>query len=184
MSIQSVAGRYRASSVLQAITTCTLVAGTLDITEALIFYWIRGTPPLVLLQVIASGVLGPVALRGGVPVALLGLGLHYLITSIWVTLFFLVSARFPLIPCYSAASGTLYGLVIYAVMNFFVLPHSRYVGHHSFRFPIFPNAIAALVFCMGIPIAYFARAYFAQVYPGQTVSATELQSRPAAGHRP
>ena len=180
MKMQGFAERYRAWSALQAITICVVVAGTLDISEALIFYWIRGTSPLLLLQVIASGVLGPPALHGGVPVALAGLGIHYLITSIWVTLFFLVSARFPLICRYPAASGTLYGLVIYVVMNFVVLPRSRFIGHHSFRIPVFPNAVLALVFCMGLPIAYFSWAYFARGYPRRAISQTGPERGSAA----
>jgi hypothetical protein len=177
MRMQRIAERYRASSLLQAVVTCVLVAGTLDISDALIFYGIRGTPPLLLLQVIASGVLGRPALRGGVAVALAGLAIHYLITSIWVTIFFLILARFPVIRRYPTASGTLYGLIIYVVMNFVVLPHSHYVGHHSFRMPVFPNAVLALVFCIGLPIAHFSSVYFARGYPRQPVSQAGLERR-------
>jgi hypothetical protein len=63
------------------------------------------------------------------------------------------------------------------VMNFVVLPHSHYVGHHSFRMPVFPNAVLALVFCIGLPIAHFSSVYFARGYPRQPVSQAGLERR-------
>ena len=41
-----------------------LVSGTLDITDALVFYGLRGAKPTVILQSIASGLLGRGAFRG------------------------------------------------------------------------------------------------------------------------
>jgi hypothetical protein len=50
-----------------------------------------------------------------------------------------------------------YGLFIYVVMNFVVLPHTRTVGHRVFTLPVTANAIAALIFCMGLPLAILSR---------------------------
>jgi hypothetical protein len=54
-------------------------------------------------------------------------------------------------------TGTLYGLLIYAVMNYAVLPLSRQVGHPAFSVPVFVNAVFALILCMGLPIAMISR---------------------------
>jgi hypothetical protein len=144
-------------SVVKAVAACVVIAGTLDISDALIFYGLRGTPPGLLLRVIASGLLGPSALRLGVPGALLGLSIHYFITCAWATLFILASLRFALLRKNPLVIGPLYGLLIYAVMNYIVLPHTREVGHPTFHLAVFCNGVAALVLCMGLPIALISR---------------------------
>jgi hypothetical protein len=131
--------------------------GTLDIADALLFYGLRGTPPQLLLQVIASGLIGPSALHLGLPGALLGLAIHYSATCAWATLFTLVSLRFPALNARPALSGTLFALLIYVVRNFVVLPHTRTVGHRVFTLPVTANAIAVLIFCMGLPLAILSR---------------------------
>src|ERR1035441_8245875 len=143
--------------VMKAVAACVPIAGTLDILDALIFYGLRGTPPVLLLQVIASGLLGPSALQRGLPAALLGLAIHYCITSAWATLFLVASIRFRALRRHPVISGSIYGLLIYAVMNYIVLPHSREVAPPSFWVSISGNAVAARVFCMGLPIALIGR---------------------------
>ena len=56
---------------IRAILWAGLIAGTLDITDALVFYGLRGVPPVRLLQNIASGLLGRDAFQGGVGTAAL-----------------------------------------------------------------------------------------------------------------
>jgi uncharacterized membrane protein YagU involved in acid resistance len=147
----------RIPSLARAIASCVLIAGTLDIADALLFYGLRGTPPQRLLQVIASGLLGPSALHLGLSGAFLGLAIHYSITCAWATLFILVSLRYPALRRRPGLTGPLYGLLIYLVMNFVVLPHTRVVGHPVFKLSVTLNAIAALVLCMGLPIAIISR---------------------------
>ena len=58
-----------------------LIAGTLDIADALIFHGVRGVAPWRILQAIASGLLGREAFTGGAWTATLGLGLHFFIAT-------------------------------------------------------------------------------------------------------
>ncbi|HEX9198550.1 MAG TPA: hypothetical protein VF865_03260 [Acidobacteriaceae bacterium] len=157
MNVQPTPSPGISRSVVQAMVLCILVAGTLDISDAFIFFGFRGTPPERLLQGIASGLLGPSALHRGMPVALLGLAIHYFITWVWATLFIVGSLRFPVLRKCPAVSGPLYGLLIYGIMNYIVLPHSRVGGHPAFKLPVFVNGVAALVFCMGLPIAVISK---------------------------
>jgi hypothetical protein len=143
--------------VAKTIALCVLIAGTLDISDALVFYGVRGTPPRLLLQVIVSGLLGQAALRGGLPTALLGLAIHFAITSCWATAFVLASLRFRGLRRHPCIVGPAYGLLIYGVMNGLVLPHSREVGHRSFQLAIICNGVGALMLCMGLPIALISR---------------------------
>src|ERR1700756_1467286 len=63
-----------------------LIAGTMDITAAVLTYKIRNNvPPIRILQSVASGLLGKDAFTGGAPTAALGLFLHFVIAFIWTT---------------------------------------------------------------------------------------------------
>src|SRR5579875_1469255 len=68
---------------LKALGLCLLIAGTLDIADALIFYALHGVPPKGLLQFIAGCLIGVSALHGGLLSAALGLAIHYTITLFW-----------------------------------------------------------------------------------------------------
>ena len=80
----------------QAILYGTLVAGTLDILDALIVSGLRGVTPLRLFQYIAAGLLGRDAARaGGLATAFLGGFLHYFIAFGAVVVYFVASRKIP-----------------------------------------------------------------------------------------
>jgi hypothetical protein len=143
---------------LKAIALSCLIAGTLDISDALIFYGLRGVSPVRILQGIAVGLIGRGAFTMGARSALLGLLLHYFIATTWATIYIFASRRLPL-SRRPFLWGGLYGLVVYIVMNYVVVPLSR-IGPRPTPPPVpLINAIAALVFCIGIPIALIARRF-------------------------
>lgn len=148
----------RSRRFVKALGLCLLIAGTLDISDALIFYGLRGVSPERLLQNIASGLVGRTAFQGGLTTALLGLAIHYFITLCWAALFLLAASRAPVLSRRAILSGILYGLIIYAVMNFVVLPHTRLPPRSHLPAPvILANGVLALVLFMGLPIALIAR---------------------------
>ena len=55
-----------------------LFAGTLDITDNLIFNQLRGITPKIVFQYIASGLIGLQAFRGGLASVALGVAIHYI----------------------------------------------------------------------------------------------------------
>src|SRR5262245_29393068 len=71
------------------------IGGVLDITFAISFAAYNGTAPTRLLQIVASGLLGTAAFDGGVPVAALGLVLHFAMSFVWATAFLLLAKRVP-----------------------------------------------------------------------------------------
>ncbi len=143
--------------VVETISACALVAGTLDIVEAMAFNGVRGMSPEKLLQVIASGALGAMALRAGMAAAVRGLAIHYGITLAWAALFVVASLWVAALRKHAVISGLLYGLLIFVVMNFVVLPHSHVVGEPALRGWVAVNAVGALMACMGLPIAIVSR---------------------------
>jgi uncharacterized membrane protein YagU involved in acid resistance len=110
------------------------------------------------LQAIASGLLGPTAFTQGIRSALLGLLLHFFIAYTVTVLYLLAARRLPLYR-HPFLYGTLYGLTIYIVMNYLVLPASR-IGSRPTP-PLVPllNGVAALIVCIGIPLALIARRF-------------------------
>src|SRR5882762_4475274 len=62
---------------LATITKAGLVSGVLDLSDALIFYGLRGVRPVLILQSIASGLLGRAAFSGGAASAVLGTLCHF-----------------------------------------------------------------------------------------------------------
>ena len=148
----------------KVIAGATLLVGTLDSFDAFIFYGLRGVTPTRILQGIASGVLGRAAFAMGHRSALLGLFCHYFIALSATTVFLLASHKLPL-ASHPFLYGALFGVALYVVMNYIVLPLSK-IGLRPTP-PLIPliNGVAALIFCIGIPLALIARRYIPQQIP-------------------
>lgn len=146
-------------SAAQAILYGTLVVGTLDALDAVLFFWFRsGARPYRIFQGIASGLLGPAARQGGLQTAAIGVALHYFIAFGIVVTYFLVSRRVALLTRHPVICGLFYGLVVYAVMNLVVIPLSRIGGPAMPAAPLLVNGILIHLFGVGLPAALFARA--------------------------
>jgi hypothetical protein len=141
--------RYAQSPVLLG----GLVAGTVDIGAACL---INKLNVLVILQAIASGVLGRAAFRSGLPAAALGLLLQWAMSVLIAAIFALAAGRLAILKRHWFASGLAYGVVIFVVMNFVVVPLSA--AAFSAKFNIaksLQDVLAMLLF--GVIIAFFAR---------------------------
>jgi hypothetical protein len=134
-----------------------LVAGTLDIVYACVFWAVKAhLPAQRIFQSVAAGLLGPASFAGGWATAVLGLGLHYFIATSMAVTYYLVARRAPVLVRYAVPFGAGYGLLLYAIMNHIVLPLSR-AGAGS-QDPLWIGlTILVHVFLIGIPIAVFAR---------------------------
>ena len=138
-----------------------LIAGTLDIADALIFHGVRGVAPWRILQAIASGLLGRDAFTGGAWTATLGLGLHFFIATTAAAVYALASLRLPVLIARPVLCGAAYGLIVNVVMQYIVLPLSAFrPGPPAAAGTIDwgeVNLWLAHVFCVGLPIAFAAR---------------------------
>lgn len=145
-------------SAVRVVMLSGLIAGTLDIADALVFYGLRGVSATRLLQGIAGGALGPAAFRGGMSTALLGLIFHFLIAFTAATVFYLLSRRVGLFRTHAVVSGVLFGLLVYAFMNMVVLPLSK-AGAPRFSGVPFVNGVLAVVLLVGLPISLICGRY-------------------------
>ena len=136
-----------------------LIAGTLDLTAACVYSWVRsGVTPVRVFQFIASGLLGAESFTGGVKTAVLGVTLHFLIATIWTLVFYFASRKLLFLIEYPIAAGLLYGVLVYALMNFVVVPLSQVTQRPQLMSVRIVNLII-LMFCIGLPIALIVRRF-------------------------
>ena len=121
--------------------------------------WFGWTVPgfIKLFQTIAVGVLGQASYEGGMTAAWLGAGLHLFMATMFVVVYVLAGRRVPSLLEKPFAYGAAYGVVLYVVMNFVVMPLSRVDASPSFEHPdwIFYSVIAHMAF--GVICVLFAR---------------------------
>jgi uncharacterized membrane protein YagU involved in acid resistance len=137
-----------------------VVAATLDLVYASAFWGIQvGFTPLQILQSIARGWLGSeAAYSGGYPSALLGLASHYAIAIAMATVFYVACRRWPALARRPFLYGALYGIALYAVMTYVVVPLSNAGsgGLPAWRWENLSH-IAGHMLLVGIPCALGAR---------------------------
>ena len=145
----------------KAFVASALIAGVLDIAYAMLFSYLRsGTPPVRLLQSVASGALGRDAFTGGGTTAAIGLGFHFLIAFAVAGVFFAAAARLPALTTRPVIIGALYGIGVYLVMNFLVIPLSRIGPRPLPPAIVVVTGVLVHMFLIGVPIASGARRAF------------------------
>jgi uncharacterized membrane protein YagU involved in acid resistance len=135
-----------------------LIAGTLDITDALVFYGLRGVRPVLLLQNIASGLLRASAFRGGLATAAVGLLLHFVIAYSATAVYYLMSRAFAFLNRHFAICGLLYGLGVYLFMNLVVLPLT-FPNRHPLAGIALVNGVLAVMLCIGLAVSIVVARY-------------------------
>lgn len=136
-----------------------LIAGTLDISAAFLTAWLRaGVGPVRVLHFVASGLLGPASFTGGAKTAILGLALHFLIATVATIIFYFASRKLLFLIERPVPFGLLYGVVVYAFMNYVVIPLSN-VPQRPATLTGFIIGILTIMFCVGLPIALIVRRF-------------------------
>lgn len=139
------------ASALKTSIYAGLIAGTIDIGAACTINQISPPP---ILRFIATGLLGPSLPR--VPwVYCLGMVLQWLMSIIIAAIFVYAAARLPTLLRRWVAAGIAYGVVVYFVMTFVVVPLSRAKSGHVTWTSFAENLVAMIVF--GLIVAYVAQ---------------------------
>ncbi len=135
-----------------------LVAGTFDITYACTFWAIKvGARPQRIFQSVAKGLLGPASYQGGVKTAALGLFLHYFIATTMSFVYYFAARKWAPLHKYPLRCGAVYGLCLYVVMTYVVVPLSAAGGGGSQDKIWIALSILVHMFLIGVPIAFFTR---------------------------
>jgi hypothetical protein len=144
-------------SLALAILAGGLIAGALDIADALIVSWLRGGVPIRVLKYIVSGVIGPEAMKGGTSMAALGLFVHFVIAAGAAAVYVGASRVLPVLLRRPVFCGLLYGLCVYFVMQYVIVPLSLVTrGTASQPTIMMLNAYGTHLLGVGLPIALCA----------------------------
>ena len=142
---------------LCAIATAGLVVGVLDISSAFVIWWQRSVALQRGLQGIAAGLLGTKSYRGGIATAGLGLALHFFVAFVVVSIFYLASRKLRFLTKRSFVSGVSYGIGVYVVMYWIVLPTAFPTFRHRLSNELLELAIHICL--IGLPTAFIVRRY-------------------------
>jgi uncharacterized membrane protein YagU involved in acid resistance len=134
-----------------------LIAGALDILYAYTFWTVKSQMPAQrIFQSVAAGLLGDASFHGGWSTAVVGVALHFVISTTIAVLYYLVALRWSLLWRQTLLSGTIYGLLVYGVMNYIVLPLSAAAS--GSKDPLWIGlSILVHMFLIGLPCAVFCR---------------------------
>jgi hypothetical protein len=144
----------RARSIWLDILLCGVIAGTIDLGAATL---ISGRSPVFILHAIAGGLIGKdAAFSGGTSTAVLGLLLQWVMSILIAAIFVSGKRLLPVLYRHWAVSGLGYGVIVFFVMNYVVVPLSAYHAIPHFSAAGFAKNIAAMLL-FGLIISWFAR---------------------------
>jgi uncharacterized membrane protein YagU involved in acid resistance len=147
---------YSSKALARAIVIATVIAGTLEILSAFAFAIMAGGSPLGVLRGVGGAILDSEAVRP-VTLAVGGLVLHFAIMTVMAAVYLVLAGRIALLNRLAVLSGVGYGLVLWGVMYWIVLP-----WRWPTMFPVVDSTEVAMqlfshVGLVGIPIALVAR---------------------------
>ena len=155
MTDRNTSSATRKPSVFDTIVLGGLSAGTLDAVDGVVAFGFKGMNPIQVLQYIASGLLGVASFQGGLKTAALGAVLHYSIAFAVAAIYYGASLKLATLHIHPVKWGLTYGVAVYLVMNYFVLPLSA-VPKSPFSAGLFLNGVIGHAIFVGFAIAWFA----------------------------
>jgi len=130
------------------------VAGAIDLAFNIVKSVNAGTSVLRPWKSVAAALLGKDAvIQGGDPMAIIGVGLHFLITIGAAAIYYLVAKRQGWLVRHAFLSGLVFGTLFFLAMNYVILPlsvigHPLYVGAQTIAF-----ALPGHIIMIGLPIS-------------------------------
>ena len=141
------------NSVALAIVAGGLIAGSLDLTQAMILFG-RKIP-----LVIAAGLLGRSAFNGGATTYGLGIVLHFFIAFSAAAIYCGTSVRLQFLKEHPLVCGLFFGMAVELVMSFIVLPLSALHDRGPYQLHDVIQGLLVHMVVVGLPISYSARRF-------------------------
>jgi hypothetical protein len=140
-------------SALLAIAAGGLIAGALDLTQAITLFGAK--VPLL----IAAGLLGRSALHGGMAIYALGVLLHFFIALSAAAVYYAASRRLGFLKEHPLVCGLFYGAAVDQVMTLIVLPLSALhaIGPYKLHDLLLGLIVHSIV--IGLPISFSIRRF-------------------------
>ena len=143
----------RSRRAVLAIGIGGLVAGTLDLLQACIFFgW---DIPLV----IAGGLLGRKAFDCGAGTYILGVALHYFIALSAAAIYYAASRRLNYLKESWIVCGLFFGAAVDDFMRFVVLPLSALHSHGPYELQDLLKGVCTHMVVVGLPIAFSVKRF-------------------------
>jgi len=150
-------------SLFKVILLTGLLVGTLDMTSACINVYLSfGMHPMPLFKYIATAIEGKPAMAGGTSEAVLGVALHYTVAYIWTILFFVLYPKVSLMQKSKVATGILYGLFMWVMMNLVIVPLTNVPKPKHFNPTQAGINAAILIVVIALPLAFIAGNYYSK----------------------
>src|SRR6185437_1963102 len=121
------------------------------------------------------------AFAGGWLTSVLGLGVHFSLTTLMAGIFVLAAERHPVLLRQPWFSGPAYGVLIYFVMSYIAVPLSAAPSWKPGQGWAMVGGLLAHCFYVGVPIAFIACAFLAPLPEGR-LHATQRSDRGPAPH--
>jgi hypothetical protein len=143
----------RSRRAVLAIGIGGLVAGTLDLLQACIYFgW---DIPLV----IAGGLLGRKAFSGGAGTYILGVALHYFIALSAAAIYYAASRRLTYLKESWIVCGLFFGAAVDDFMRLVVLPLSALHSHGPYELQDLLKGVCTHMVVIGLPIAFSVKRF-------------------------
>jgi Na+/alanine symporter len=153
MNVGSAPSPLKKRNPLLPIAVGGLVAGTLDLIQASIFFGLK--VPLV----IAGGLLGRAAFHGGAGTYILGVLLHFFIAFSVTAIYYAASRRLTFLTEHWLVCGFFYGMAVELVMNLVVLPLSVLHARGPYQLHDLILGLVVHMIVIGLPIAFIVRRF-------------------------
>jgi hypothetical protein len=145
-------------NALAAVALGGAVAGAGDGLDAALFIArMHGVSPIKSFQFIASGLLGLSAFRGGLATAGLGCGIHFFVATTAALAYQLLSLRFSIFLRRPSLLGPLFGLGVFFIMHYLVVPLSAAPKQPPLHLLELLNVLFSHTIWVVLPIAFIAR---------------------------
>lgn len=141
------------NEALSAIFLGGVIAATIDIAAASL---ISSRSPAFIMQAIAGGLLGKASFDGGIATVILGALLQEVMGVLIATIYVVLSKAVSGVRRRWITSGLAYGVIVFFVMNYVVVPLSAWKAAPHFTTGKFAANMAAMLL-FGIIVAFFAR---------------------------
>ena len=141
------------SNALLAIAVGGLIAGALDLTQAMILF--GADIPLA----IAAGLLGRQAFHGGVGTYVLGVFLHFFIACSAAAIYYAASRKLEFLTEHPLVCGLFFGIAVQEVMNLIVLPLSALHARGPYKLHDLILGLVVHMVVIGLPISFSVRRF-------------------------
>jgi hypothetical protein len=146
--------RRQAGNATSTVAIAGVVAGAIDLAFNTVKAVSEGTSVLRPWKGVAAALLGKDAvIQGGDAMAMIGVGLHFLITIGAAAIYYLVAKRWGWLVRHAFLSGLVFGTLFFLAMNYVILPltfigRPLYVGAQTIAI-----ALPSHIIMIGLPIS-------------------------------